>query len=111
MHTNENIVVGLFKEQMIKLILEKDDAKRIFQLADRDFPGKCCSMLFLPVPSAILKGLPCSFFSKTHEPGAIATIRPRISVQTIFHLVVGKLHPCFGIIRNIVPAVTPGIPL
>lgn len=28
MHTNENIAVGLFKEQMIKIILEKDSAKR-----------------------------------------------------------------------------------
>lgn len=28
MHTNENIAVGLFKEQMIKIILEKDGAKR-----------------------------------------------------------------------------------
>lgn len=31
MHTNENIAIGLFKEQMIKLILEKD-AKRRGQL-------------------------------------------------------------------------------
>lgn len=28
MHTNENIAVGLFKEQMIKIIFEKDGAKR-----------------------------------------------------------------------------------
>ena len=28
MHTNENIAVGLFKERMIKIILEKDGAKR-----------------------------------------------------------------------------------
>ena len=28
MHTNENIAIGLFKEQMIKLILEKDAERR-----------------------------------------------------------------------------------
>lgn len=28
MHTNENIAIGLFKEQMIKIILEKDGSKR-----------------------------------------------------------------------------------
>ena len=28
MHTNKNVAVGLFKEQMIKIILEKDGAKR-----------------------------------------------------------------------------------
>lgn len=28
MHTNENIAIGLLKEQMIKIILEKDRAKR-----------------------------------------------------------------------------------
>lgn len=52
MHTNENIAIGLFKEQMIKLILEKNAARRgqlLFELQEemeeyilpqRKLPGK-----------------------------------------------------------------------
>lgn len=52
MHTNENIAIGLFKEQMIKLILEKNATKRgqlLFELQaemeeyilpERKLPGK-----------------------------------------------------------------------
>lgn len=52
MHTNENIAVGLFKEQMIKIIIEKNDAKRCqlllelqaemeeYILPKRKLPGK-----------------------------------------------------------------------
>ncbi|WP_281725234.1 hypothetical protein [Lachnoclostridium phocaeense] len=52
MHTNENIAIGLFKEQMIKLILEKDAERRgqlLFELQaemeehilpQRKLPGK-----------------------------------------------------------------------
>lgn len=52
MHTNENIAIGLFKEQMIKLILEKDVERRgqlLFELQaqmeeyilpQRKLPGK-----------------------------------------------------------------------
>lgn len=52
MHTNENIAIGLFKEQMIKLILEKEAARRgqlLFELQaemeeyilpKRKLPGK-----------------------------------------------------------------------
>ncbi len=52
MHTNENIAIGLFKEQMVKLILEKDAERRgelLFELQaemeehilpQRKLPGK-----------------------------------------------------------------------
>lgn len=52
MHTNENIAIGLFKEQMIRLILEKNDRRRgelLFKLQSemeeyilpqRNLPGK-----------------------------------------------------------------------
>lgn len=52
MHTNENIAIGLFKEQMIKLILETNDVRRgklLFELQEemeeyilpqRKLPGK-----------------------------------------------------------------------
>ena len=52
MHTNENIAIGLFKEQMIKLILEKNAVRRgqlLFKLQtemeeyilpQRNLPGK-----------------------------------------------------------------------
>ena len=32
MHTNENIAIGLFKEAMLKLLLEQEDKKRIQKL-------------------------------------------------------------------------------
>ena len=52
MHTNENIAIGLFKEEMIRLILEKDAGRRgelLFELQaemeeyilpQRKLPGK-----------------------------------------------------------------------
>lgn len=52
MHTNENIAIGLFKESMIKIVLEKNPKKRVKKLEDvqkemeryvlpiRELPGK-----------------------------------------------------------------------
>lgn len=41
MHTNENIAIGLFKESMIKIVLEKDPKKRVKRLEDLQKEMEC----------------------------------------------------------------------
>ena len=52
MHTNENVAIGLFKETMLKILLEPEEKKRIKKLGElqeemeryvlpiRELPGK-----------------------------------------------------------------------
>ena len=43
MHTNENVAIGLFKETMLKILLEPEEKKRIKNLRTTGRNGALCT--------------------------------------------------------------------
>ena len=55
MHTNENIAIGLFKESMIKILLESETTKRIKKLEELQQEMECYVLPIRKLPSKARK--------------------------------------------------------